>query len=227
MPTSTVENYIKHIYNLHQQAPAGALVAMGELAAALQVVPGTATSMIKTLADAGLVDYEPRAGVRLTGPGEKLALHVLRRHRLVELFLVRILGMDWSEIHDEAEKLEHVISDRVLERIDDLLGRPKVDPHGDAIPDASGSVPARTLVPLPDLPAGMRAIVGRIADQADVFLQFVDEKDLRPGQPLSVVANELAAGVVHVELDGGRRIALGVTAAAKIEVEPSAPVRAG
>ena len=118
MATSTVENYIKQIYHLHQQVGRTELVAMGELATALRVVPGTATSMIKTLADAGLVDYEPRAGVRLTAAGRKLALHVLRRHRLVELFLVQILGMNWAEIHDEAEQLEHVISDRVLDRID-------------------------------------------------------------------------------------------------------------
>src|SRR5215203_2297151 len=132
MPTSTVENYIKQIYLAQQQSP-GELVSMGALAGAMNVVPGTATTMIKALADSGLVDYEPRGGTRLTRGGEQLALHVLRRHRLVELFLVRVLGMDWSEVHAEAEELEHAISDKVLDRIDAFLGHPETDPHGDPI----------------------------------------------------------------------------------------------
>src|SRR6476620_7329433 len=107
---------------------------MGRLAAAMGVVPGTATTMVKTLADSGLVTYEPRSGTRLTAGGEKLALHVLRRHRLVEPFLVKTLGLDWSEVHEEAEELEHAISDKVLHRIDQLLGHPTTDPHGDPIP---------------------------------------------------------------------------------------------
>src|SRR5947207_9245964 len=109
---------------------------MGRIAAAMGVVPGTATAMIKTLADSGLVTYEPRGGVRLTRGGEQLALHVVRRHRLVELFLVEHLGLDWSEVHDEAEQLEHAISDKVLARMDAVLGHPSTDPHGDPIPTA-------------------------------------------------------------------------------------------
>lgn len=220
MATSTVENYIKQIYHLHQESTQSGLVAMGELATALRVVPGTATSMIKTLADAGLVEYEPRAGVRLTDRGEKLALHVLRRHRLVELFLVKTLGMDWSEIHDEAEQLEHVISERVLDRIDALLGHPKVDPHGDIIPNATGELETRQLVPLSHLGVGQTAVVGRIADQADAFLQFVDNQDLRPGRSLRVIDADEQAGIQKVRLDNEREVSLGLAAATKIEVEP-------
>src|SRR4051794_10565100 len=142
MPSSTVENYLKQIYLEQQDAGAADLVPMGRLASAMGVVPGTATSMIKTLADSGLVQYEPRGGVRLTHGGEQLALHVLRRHRLVELFLVKVLGLDWSEVHAEAEELEHAISDKVLEKIDAILGKPRVDPHGDPIPLANGKVEA-------------------------------------------------------------------------------------
>src|SRR4051812_35657368 len=98
MASSTVENYLKQLY-LEQQLAPDKLVSMGKLAAVMRVVPGTATSMIKTLSDSGLVEYEPRTGVRLTAGGEQLALHVLRRHRLVELFLVRVLKLDWSEVH--------------------------------------------------------------------------------------------------------------------------------
>ena len=139
MASSTVENYLKQLY-LEQQTAPEQVVPMGRIASLMGVVPGTATSMVKALADAGLVNYEPRGGVMLTRAGEQLALHVLRRHRLVELFLVKVLGLDWSEVHDEAEELEHAISDKVLERMDALLERPSVDPHGDPIPTARGKV---------------------------------------------------------------------------------------
>ncbi len=105
MPTPTVENYLKRIY-IEQQQREGDLVPMGVLAAAMDVTPGTATAMVKTLADARLLDYAPRGGVRLTPEGSRLALQVLRRHRLIELFLVQVLKLDWSEVHEEAEELE-------------------------------------------------------------------------------------------------------------------------
>src|SRR5438874_5345413 len=149
MPSSTVENYLKQIY-LEQQAAPELLVPMGKLAMLMGVVPGTATSMVKALADSGLVAYEPREGARLTRGGEQLALHVLRRHRLVELFLVKVLGLDWSEVHPEAEELEHAISEKVLAKIDKLLGHPSVDPHGDPIPTAKGKVSEERLVRLPE-----------------------------------------------------------------------------
>ena len=135
-PSSTVENYLKAIYQAEiAHGEEGALVPMGRLASALHVVPGTATTMVKALADSGLVRYEPYAGVRLTPAGQKLAALVLRRHRLIELFLVKVLDMSWAEVHDEAERLEHAASDRLIDRIDAMLGRPAVDPHGDPIPD--------------------------------------------------------------------------------------------
>src|SRR5215207_4136764 len=156
MASSTVEDYVKQIYVEQATAGDGGLVPMGKLAAAMGVVPGTATSMIQALAKSGLVEYEPRTGVRLTKGGEQLALHVLRRHRLVELLLVQVLGLDWSEVHAEAEELEHVISDKVLERIDALLGHPSADPHGDPIPSAKGKVADVRLASLADCPAERR-----------------------------------------------------------------------
>src|SRR5687767_11670932 len=164
VPSSTVENYLKQLY-LEQQANPEQLVSMGKLASAMGVVPGTATSMVKALADSGLVTYEPREGVRLTSGGEQLALHVLRRHRLVELFLVKVLGLDWSEVHDEAEELEHAISEKVLERMDNLLGRPTADPHGDPIPTAKGKVSEGRYPSLADCPVGRPLRVVRILDQ--------------------------------------------------------------
>ena len=156
MATSTVENYLKALY-LEQSAADRGVVPMGRLAAAMNVVPGTATSMAKALADAGLVRYEPRAGVRLTSRGEQLALHVLRRHRLLELFLVRVLGLDWSAVHAEADQLEHAVSDAVLDRIDAVLGHPTTDPHGDPIPTATGRVHRVHEPPGPAWPTARRA----------------------------------------------------------------------
>ena len=121
-PSSTVENYLKTIYMAQSaESDGNELVPMGQLAHGLGVVPGTATTMVKALAESGLVTYEPYAGVRLTASGLKLAALVLRRHRLMELFLVQVLGMSWDEVHEEAERLEHAASDRVIDRIDAML----------------------------------------------------------------------------------------------------------
>src|SRR6187200_1427654 len=146
LPSHTVENYLKAIF-LAQVAllPSEPLVPMGQLASALGVVPGTATTMVKALSESGLVRYEPYAGVRLTPAGEKLAARVLRRHRLIELFLVKVMGMNWDEVHEDAEQMEHVVSDRLIERIDAMLGRPEFDPHGDPIPTADGHLAHRAL----------------------------------------------------------------------------------
>src|SRR5438046_5329999 len=141
LPSSTVENYLTAIYQGQSALASGArLVTMGNVAAALNVTPGTATTMVKALAESGLAEYEPYSGVRLSAAGEKFAKLVLRRHRLVELFLVQVMGLRWDEVHEEAEQLEHVVSDRLIDRMDEMLGRPEVDPHGDPIPDAEGVI---------------------------------------------------------------------------------------
>src|SRR3954454_13829385 len=142
LPSQTVENYLKAIFQA-QTALEGrdALVPMGQLASALGITPGTATTMVKALAESGLVRYEPYAGVRLSAAGEKLAGLVLRRHRLIELFLVKVMGMSWAEVHEEAEHLEHAVSDRLIERMDEMLGHPATAPHGDPIPGPEGDVP--------------------------------------------------------------------------------------
>src|SRR6187402_1874027 len=146
LPSSTVENYLKAIHQGQSALSADQrLVSMGHVASALGVTPGTATTMVKALAESGLAEYEPYSGVRLSGAGERLASLVLRRHRLVELFLVQVMGMRWDEVHDEAEQLEHVVSERLIERIDELLGHPEVDPHGDPIPTREGEIVPRQL----------------------------------------------------------------------------------
>lgn len=215
MATSTVEDYIKRIY-LEQQAGAD-LVPFGRLASAMEVVPGTVTTMVKALADSGLVSYEPRQGVRLTAAGEKLALHVLRRHRLIELFLVQVLRFDWSEVHDEAEELEHAVSERLIERIDELLGRPGYDPHGDPIPDAAGKVMERALQPLSSAGSSARGMIARIADQDAEFLRYSTERGLVPGAFLLVESVDPIGDSIQL-LVGERSCTLGRTAAAKILV---------
>jgi DtxR family Mn-dependent transcriptional regulator len=218
MPSSTVEDYVKQIYLEQLQAP-GQLVAMGKLAGAMGVVPGTATSMVKALADAGLVEYEPRSGARLTPGGERLALHVLRRHRLVELLLVQVLGLDWSEVHQEAEELEHAISDKVIDRIDKVLGHPSVDPHGDPIPSPMGKVDQSKYASLADCPLEQRVRIVRVIDQDPAFLQFIERCGLKPGTDVTVEVRDGMADAVWVRPADRRPLTLGTKAAAKILVE--------
>jgi DtxR family Mn-dependent transcriptional regulator len=221
MASVTVENYLKQLYLQQQRGGGGGLVSMGKLAAAMGVVPGTATTMVKALADSGLVVYEPRGGVKLTRGGEQLALHVLRRHRLVELFLVKVLGLDWSEVHDEADELEHAISDKVLERIDEYLGRPSVDPHGDPIPSAKGKVTDARLESLATCGMHRPMKVARVVDQEAAFLQFVDRCGLTPGVTVSVEQRDEQSDAVGVQPDGRPPITLGRAAAEKILVQPA------
>jgi DtxR family Mn-dependent transcriptional regulator len=218
VPTSTVEDYLKCIV-LSEERAAGTRVPTGQIASALAVTPGTATAMVKALAESGLVDYEAYEGVRLTAAGRQLALHVLRRHRLIELFLVEVLGLDWSEVHAEAERLEHAVSERVVERIDEMLGRPAVDPHGDPIPTPHGEVATPEHESLAELPVGRRARIARIADQERDFLRLVERLGLRPGVRIKVLARDAAADTLELELTRGRSASLGLRAAAKIFVD--------
>ncbi len=218
MPSSTVEDYIKRLYYEEQHAP-GVLVPMGRLAEAMNVVPGTVTTMIKALADSGLVNYEPRAGVRLTDGGRKLALHVLRRHRLVELFLVQTLGFDWSEVHDEAEELEHAISDKVLDKIDALLGFPKADPHGSPIPCANGIIAHEPVQPLSSCIVGTRYRIARVLDNDAKFLQFAERNGLIPDAHITLVAKDESADALIITChDRASSCTLGGNAATRIFV---------
>jgi DtxR family Mn-dependent transcriptional regulator len=218
MASSTVEDYIKHIFVLSEGADI-AEVSMGRVAEALGVVPGTATTMVKALADAGLVEYAPRIGVSLTQPGRRLALHVLRRHRLIEQFLVEVLGYDWSEVHDEAEHMEHVISDLLLERMDRYLGFPTEDPHGDPIPTAEGDLAATTLERLSNCVAGTHYRVARIGDQDAKFLQYIAEAGLHPGASICVEQRDSDADSITLAVgeDAGKQT-LGLSAASKVLV---------
>src|SRR5438270_1785312 len=219
LPSSTVENYLKAIYQGQSLLAAGErLVPMGQVATALGVTPGTATTMIKALSESGLAEYEPYSGVRLTPAGEKLAGLVLRRHRLVEAFLVEVMGMSWADVHDDAEQLEHVVSDRLIDRIDEMLGRPTHDPHGDPIPSAEGEIAAKQLDNLLTCPLGTPLKVTRISDQDPAFLRFIESNDLKPGEAVEVESRDAAADSVMLR-QRDRRITIGTRAASKLLVE--------
>lgn len=218
MPTSTVEDYLKCIL-LEQQQDPEALVSMRRISSALSVAPGTVTAMMKTLSDSGLLSYEPYSGVRLTGSGRQLAMHVLRRHRLIELFLVKVMGMDWSEVHAEAEELEHAVSDRLIGRMDEMLGHPSTDPHGDPIPDIHGVVEEVVLPSLMDCDLRVPLKVVRVGDQSRDFLQLLERRGLKPGSSLRVEGRDEAADAVELRLDSGEALTLGFRAASKIFVE--------
>jgi DtxR family Mn-dependent transcriptional regulator len=223
LASSTVENYLKAIYlGAGQLAPGQRLLPMGQLASALRIAPGTATTMVKTLADSGLVEYEPYAGVALTPAGEKLAALVVRRHRLIELFLVQVLGFGWDEVHDEAELLEHVVSDRLIERIDEMLGHPAADPHGDPIPTAEGAARPQEAQSLMTCPLDTPVTVTRIIDQDKLFLRFIESHDLKPGQSIRVEARDTAADSVLLRGKDNQRITIGARAASKLLVKAGA-----
>lgn len=219
MATTTVENYLKQILLLSE---GGAdLVSMGALATAVGVVPGTATTMVKSLADEGLVSHRPRQGVRLTASGRRMALGVLRKHRLVETFLVTVLKMDWSQVHAEAEHLEHAISDEVLDRLDALLGFPDADPHGDPIPSRQGKLNSQVYATLATCALAKSLRVVRVTDQSTAFLQFAEQNGLQPGATLAVADRNLAAGLLTLRRADGSSVALGLAAAGSILVQPA------
>lgn len=220
MPTITVENYVKRIF-LEQQHVPGELVSLGALAQAMHVVPGTVTTMAKSLAGSGLLHYEPRQGVKLTRKGEKLALSVLRRHRLMEMFLVRVLDVDWSEVHAEAEELEHALSDKLMKRIDDYLGNPKFDPHGDPIPTSSGELLERHLRSLDSCKPTEAIAVASITDQSPAFLNYARSKGVVPDALLEIRTVDPAGDAITFRNAAGQTVTMGGAAAAKVLVTPA------
>lgn len=218
--TSTVENYLKAIYQgVGALPPDQRLLPMGQLAAALGVTPGTATAMVKTLAESGLAEYEPYSGVTLTSAGRKLAALVLRRHRLVELFLVKVMGFRWDEVHEDAEQLEHAVSDRLVDRMDEMLGRPEADPHGDPIPDPDGLIKPQDVQNLLTCPLHTSVTVTRVIDQDRGFLRFIERHDLMPGTAIEIEARDQAGDSVKVKGRGDRVVTIGTRAASKLLVQ--------
>jgi DtxR family transcriptional regulator, Mn-dependent transcriptional regulator len=183
--TPAAEDYLKTIYAHTEWQPEP--ITPSALAARLGVAPSSVTEMAKKLASAGLITHVPYGPLSLTDAGRLRATAVVRRHRLIETWLVREMGYDWDEVHDEAEVLEHTISDRLLEAIDTRLGRPPRDPHGDPIPATDGTVPRVRAVLLADAPRGHAGVVLRISDRDPEILRALAADSVRPGIRLTVV----------------------------------------
>jgi DtxR family transcriptional regulator, Mn-dependent transcriptional regulator len=208
--TRSKQDYLKALWAL---TPTGQPVPTSRLAAQLGVSAPSVTNMLGRLAAEDLVAHVPRAGARLTPRGRRAALGMVRRHRILETFLVEVLGLDWAEVHDDAEVLEHHVSDRVLEALDRVTGHPAEDPHGAPIPDARGHVTRRTLEPLATLPRGARAWVREVHESDGRRLARWKELGLVPGARVRVREVREAEGVIELEV-GGRRV---VTAGAAVE----------
>jgi DtxR family Mn-dependent transcriptional regulator len=224
MLSLTVENYLKAIKQISQQSGVE-FVSPGDVVSALKVAPGTVTSMLKSLADAKLAEYKPYTGVKLTPEGEILAIRLIRRHRLIEQFLVQTLNMDWDEVHAEAENMEHAMSDSLIDRIDEFLGRPATDPHGDPIPAADGSLRVSTssFVRLSECPAGTHFRIARVVDQAPDFLRTVADLGLQIGSK-GVITEFQKNQYLTISLDG-KEIRINHDVSSQIMVEnQSAPV---
>lgn len=184
MPTTSTENYLKVIHA--RQGEDRRRVKTKEIADELEVSLPSVSGMLKSLAEDGLVEYEPYKGARLTEEGRSTALKVIRNHRLIEVFLVKVLDYSWDEVHAEAERLEHAVSDKLVERIEAFLNYPKVDPHGDPIPSAEGELDDREMTNLCDASAGDELRIERVLDQTPEVLRYLDDNGLRPGAEVVV-----------------------------------------
>ncbi|QTX05878.1 metal-dependent transcriptional regulator [Agromyces archimandritae] len=213
-----IEDYLKTVYAHTEWQPDP--VTPKVLAGKLGVAPSSVTEMVKKMAAAGLVSHVPYGAIRLTDAGRERALAVTRRHRLIETWLVREMGYAWDEVHDEAEILEHAISDRLLDALDSRLGRPERDPHGDAIPTADGRVPEVPAATLAELQIGATGRVIRISDRDPELLRRLEHESIGPDVVLSVTGAD-AAGTRTVALAGDRTLTLDAAAAAVIWLVPA------
>ena len=195
------QDYLKALYAL---APQGEVVPTSRLAAHLSVSAPSVTNMLRRLAEEKLVLHKPRGGARLTARGRREATLMVRRHRILETFLVRVLGLDWAEVHADAEVLEHHISDRVLEAIDRVAGRPDFDPHGHPIPDPRGRMQRRTLLPLASLERGARAVVREIRDADGPRMARWRSAGLVPGASVRMREVQRLDDVFELEVAGER-----------------------
>jgi len=220
--TEAVEDFLKNVYLLEAQVTP---VPTTLLAQSLNIKAPSVTDMIKRLSGGEsmppLLEYEPYKGVRLTDGGRRIALEVIRHHRLLELYLTQKLGYTWDEVHDEANALEHHISERLEARIADALGHPKLDPHGDPIPALDGTVVEVHLTFLSDVPIGQVTTVNRIVDQTPEVLRYLSDLGLVPGTAVSLSERAPLNDTIGLELDDGQRhITISTQVARKVLVIP-------
>jgi DtxR family Mn-dependent transcriptional regulator len=201
--TRSVEDYLKAVYRLSsEERPASTT----EIAQRLELSPASVSAMVKRLSEQGLVEHERYRGVRLTGEGRRAALRIVRRHRLVETYLVEFLGYDWDTVHAEAEKLEHAMSDELVERMAAALGHPLSDPHGDPIPAADGSVSDVQGTPLTRVAEGDRCVLTRVSVGDADRLRYLGSLGIRPGLHFTVVEQAPFDGPVTIDTPMGTRV---------------------
>lgn len=201
--TRSVEDYLKAIYHLSGQ---GGYAATGDIAEELEVAPPSVTGMVKRLSENGLIEHAPYRGVQLTKRGRSAALRMIRRHRILEVYLTQQLGYDWDSVHEEAERLEHAVSDELIERMAKALGDPRYDPHGAPIPTAAGDIEKTELVALADGRPGELLELAQVEDSDAARLRFLAELDLTPGALLTIIEHQPFNGPVTVGIGKTRRV---------------------
>lgn len=199
----SVEDYLKVIYHLTE---AGKSASTNDIAESLDVAAPSVSGMIKRLAEAGLVEHLPYKGVTLTPDGARAALQILRRHRIIESYLVSSLGYSWDNVHDEAEQLEHAVSDELVERMSRALGDPRFDPHGDPIPAANGQMARVDTTPLPSVVIGETVIIARVDTGAADRLRWLADAGLIPGACVTMLELQPFNGPITLSLNGDRRV---------------------
>jgi len=195
--TRSVEDYLKAIYHLSSQ---GGFASTSDIAAQLGLTPPSVSGMIKRLSETGLIEHVPYRGVQLTGQGRRAALRMIRRHRVLELYLTQLLNYDWGTVHQEAERLEHAVSDDLIERMANALGDPQYDPHGDPIPTATGDIEETELVSLADATVGTALELRQVGTQDAARLRFYAEQGLVPGVRVTVTDRQPFNGPTTVLL---------------------------
>lgn len=218
-PSPAVQDYLKAIYQIGETDDHVGAVTTSQVAEALGVTTASASNMLKKLDTLGHVSHVKRHGVQLSPSGLRVALEVVRHHRLLETYLATRLGMSWDEVHREAEVLEHHVSPALAERMAEVMGHPERDPHGHPIPSPSGVVADPPVRRLSELEAGSRAIVSRVSDRDDALLRFLAERGLVPGVVLEVVELAPFGGAISMRLDGGEVVDVPPAAAHAVHVE--------
>jgi DtxR family Mn-dependent transcriptional regulator len=202
--SQSVQDYAKAIHSIADRG--GGAVSTSALAERLEVSPASASAMVKRLEALGLVRREPYRGVELTAAGERVALEVIRHHRLLELYLAEALGMSWDQVHDEAERLEHAISPELSELIAAKLGHPTVDPHGDPIPSSDGELDSAPTRPLGELEPGEGGVVARVSDSDPELLRYLSQRGIAPGDRFRILAKEPFGGPITVDFEGREQV---------------------
>ena len=198
--TRSVEDYLKAIYHL---SASGGFAATRDIAQMLDVAPPSVSGMVKRLSETGLIEHVPYRGVQLTAQGRRAALRIVRRHRILESYLLQHLGFDWDNVHEEAERLEHAVSDTLIERMASRLGDPQYDPHGAPIPTAAGDIEEAELIALADAAPGVILELRQVEDRDPAKLRYLAEQGLVPGVRLEVVARQPFNGPTSVRMVGG------------------------